>query len=491
MVWRPAFAIVTLLLAGCATPPPAPGSLEIGRLDLTQPLDLFTIERPAVASMRWHEEVDREARIGYFGSNPEGWVREFDVTYHGVQAVYDEFARPTEAFVFRTTEMVPAFGGAQVEGQFEQRAFEVHFEASDGRLLGVVDLATRVHEFQDPDFRQPYVFRSLLFMAFQFLGDDRGREIALGGMNGSLHWARFEPYEGDRPLPGDCDMWMLRSRLEDKPGASSIIAGAFRSIACLPPGSLVPIWVVSGEEGRSDRLRLIGDPFVMPELKGMARPPVTYDVQPWTPSADAPPGVAPLYLPPRGASGTWAHEVADRAVALQRSAGYAAEARDGDGRFVRLAWVGTGIPEAGLLGLITVPLGLPTFDEGTMLFVTEGDQGFLGRVHTRAGTSEQPDLHWGDPLTTPYDEFEPQGDVARLPDLVTDAELQGQLDVFAPDDWDTLYFSSTILNRWLFVAGSWRQNASPASAGWKSASMHAGGMPIGSMSTPRIVRMWP
>lgn len=465
MVRLAAFAISALLAAGCNTPPPDPGLSSSDALDLTQPLDLFTSERPTVASIRWEEQVDREARVGYFGSNPEGWLREFEVTYHGIQLVYDEFARPTKAFVFRTAEMVPSPKGA--EGEFEKRVFEVHFETTDGRLLGVVDLATRVHAFQDPDFRHPYVFRSLLFMAFKFLGEGRGREVALWGTNGSLHWARFEPYQGERPLPGDCQMWVLRSRLEDKPGASSLVAGSFETVACLPQGSLVPIWIVSGEKGHQDRLRLLSEPLAMPALEGSVRLPIVYDLQPWAPSEAVLPGIVPLLVPPRGASGTWAHEVGDRATALQASPGYAIQTRDGGERFVRLAWIGTGIPSVGLLGLVRVPLGLPTFDQGSLFSVTDGDEGFFARVHTRPGTAEQPDLHWGDPQMTPYDEFEPQGKVAELPALVTDAELQGQFDAFIPDDWDALSFSSTVLNGKAFVNWSVAAECEPGIGGLK------------------------
>src|SRR5687767_281324 len=102
-----AVLVLVPLLAGClADEVRTPVTVETG-LDLTQRAERFPGDRPVVASATLHEEVD-QALVDLpliDGDDPWG-PRDFKLTYHGVQEVYDAFARRVQGYVFRSSAMV-------------------------------------------------------------------------------------------------------------------------------------------------------------------------------------------------------------------------------------------------------------------------------------------------------------------------------------------------------------------------------------------------
>lgn len=449
----PLLAVLLLMVAGCAAPlDEAPPTLApASAVDGTQEATAIPGDRPIVASMRMHEEFEMGSLSPQALLDPDakGYEpRDFDVTYHGVQEIYDEFARPVKAFVYRSTEMVyiqqVSFGvnGFSFQGHWEEHAFEYAFDASDGRSLGVTDLTDQVRAFEDPQHRHPYASLHVLFMTFHALGEERSREVAARDYEGSTFFYRFEPVNDEpAPLPGDCGMWRMAGRidppLQTEFGEVHEDASPFglNVTACLETGREVPLWVF-GDLGDSEyRLQRISEPVVLPPLQGEPLPAVSYETASWGSTATLAlvPGQDALAMrvPPTSPDGTWGRAVADRAAAFHLNPTYIQYRQGSDMPYPGIAWVG--LPSSSIsVGNITIPLGAPVMDSSSLFIVTDGKEQFVGTVHSREGSAEEPDVHVADPLAFTSDDYFGSWPADRLPALVLDGPMQGQLDPLLP-----------------------------------------------------------
>lgn len=440
---------LALLLAGCSGPTPSALQAPPGTdLDGTGGLDLIPGERAVAASFTY-----REASAG--SSNPffsePGWEpRDVEVTYHGIQEVHDEFARPTQAFVFRVPEMVVVSGSGLAGtglGQSVSRdvhVIEYHFERSDGRLIGTIDLTAGQRSFSDPSLRHPVASPAVFFMAVKALEGNMSRTFTVDRLGEESLVMHLDPYDGEPAFPGDCTMWEASFHWESTgPGGvgGEDAEGADRIQICLDDEQVVPLWLrraAEGESGEGYTLQRMTAPFALPPYAGTVLPPVVYERKPWTPAMGLLPLGDPILVPPHEDGGTWAKALGDRAAALQLEPIYRQYRQSADEVYMRIGVAGvSSAPFVRVLN-VTVPFA-PESEQSSLFILSDGAHGYLGRVSSVVGDAEDPDVHRPVPPGTMFDDDE--ADATHLPLLVGDASLEGQLAPFVPPDVDAWAFT--------------------------------------------------
>jgi hypothetical protein len=419
------------------------------------------------ASTTLHEEVDGAYVDLPFADGDTPWApRDAQLTYHGIQPVHDEFARTVDALVFRFPEMVfvtdeVTLGpdGLDIDGHYEAHDYEYHFDATDGRLIGVVDVTAGVRGFQHPDTRHPFGSLSVIGMAFRVFGLSGGQDIHVSNYLHHRFLAWFEPYGGDRPLSGDCSMWQLRTKYDpplpedptdplDDAVADLDPSEVDRTLLCMQDHAEVPLWSYSGNQSSSYRLERRGPDLPAAPFEGIPLTLVPYPLEPWQEVDGLLPVPGPLLVPPTSDGGLWAQRVADKAAAFYLSPGYLQYRAASGLPYVEAAILD--IDYAGLLlpdGLPDVPLPLEARARTSVFFLTDAAMRYIGFVHSAEREPEGPNLHMADPQGSTFPESSKQMPADQLPSVVSDGLLEGQLAPLLPERLDSLVFFAFGLDR--------------------------------------------
>ncbi|MEA3165400.1 MAG: hypothetical protein QOJ26_252 [Thermoplasmata archaeon] len=454
MAFRPAAALLlaATLLGGClAGPDPAPAAALSG-IDGTQELLALPGERAVAAEVGYHEEVDASTVDLPFAEGDDGWEpRDVLLTYHGVQPSYDEFARPVSAHVFRFPEMVfvaddVSFGpdGPDVDGHYEVHDVEYLFARADDRFMGLVDLKQGFRFFEPPMYMGSLAGLTTIAMSFHAADGDPSRELQLYEFMGEKAYMRWEPFDGFRPMEGECAMLELKARY-DPPLEDALIEEPtlpekeHHTLVCLDEG-LFPLWAWSGSQADgSYRLQRTTSGIELAPKSGQRMPVVDYQRQPMAEVSGPLPVVGPLLVPPSSEGGSWAQQVSARAAALYLSPGYLQYRAASQLPYVQLAWVTTPFPYLLEVGGIPIPPTDPLYDSMTLFLLQDGAQNHFHVVYSREGGPERPDLHVAEPngYTSPDD----GAPASEVPSLVPDGALEGQLSPLAPPDPQSLLFA--------------------------------------------------
>lgn len=390
-------SVVFLLmpLAGCMDAgAPALGTVDAGDV---MPFKDIVQERPVLASTTVHEDHRQGTHDLLDLDGDDGWApRDVELTYHGVGLVHDEWGRLLEAHVFRYRPMVYVItdvdvdlttGQIDMDGEYQEKHWEMYFDAADGRAMGLTDLDRGVRSFADPLNRLPfgpgYAGNLLLWMVHNMHGDLTAEISVDYGFGNVTYW--MEPYTGLRPLPGDCEMYQERSRSDRESGVSApkLSNDPHRSLACFDH-SMVPLWHWAGNEtGGSRWLQRTDGGFGWPGPAGRPQPPEPFARAPMEGIAPLLPTSDPIYVPPASSSG-YAKAVRDRVAALHQSAPYQEFELLHDATYAHDVVAGWP-PHAfvpvlgGLLGQLN---DMARVEETTWVRVNEADDWFWTNVHT-------------------------------------------------------------------------------------------------------------
>lgn len=442
--------MVTGVLAGCADGADPPQGIVPEDLDIGEYTSLIPADRPVVANVTVHEDPESGSMDVASVAGADTWEpRDVELTYHGLAETYDEWGRLVPAHVFRYEPMRLVVddievgpGGVSASGHYEPTPTEYYFDAADGRYMGRADLDREVRNFASPDTRHPFTWGYegpyFLFMMTYFLEGDLDQAVQFEGPDRTYNHT-LEPYDGERPMAGDCAMRELvvddgRDEPVDPDEADPLEER--RTIVCFD--GFLPLWTWSGSEaGGAMRMARDGPPFTVPGPVGEVLAPHEHARAPMD-RIDPPLGlpVAPTYVPPSRASVDWAHPFAPRAEAMYRSPGYLEYAARHDELYLQHGI--TGWPPHSLMFL---PLGggLPvdpplSAEETTWMMTTEGPGMYWLNVHT-ARHGEADELHYPDIQGGDFDvgtlEYPSR---AELGDLVLADEVQVAVPDIVPED---------------------------------------------------------
>ncbi len=412
-------------------------------------------ERPVEATTTWHEAPSDQAFDLQSIQGAKTWApRDVNLTYHGIQPVYDEWGRPVAAHVFRYRPMRLVFdsiefgpSGLNAKGHYEASYVEYAFDASDGRYLGPVSLPDTARGFNDPDYRDPFVggFESslFLFMALKVAGPDL-RPIPLPG--GNITFTAVD----DHPLPGECRSILVKE-VSDAPSLvpSNTTSKANRDpprvLVCARDGTLLPLWTWDGNQTRHIVYTRLGPSFALQPDEGKPLPPLMYEKKPW----QEVPGVLtapvplplPLLTPALAPASTSPTDYAGLLQARQKALYLSPDYIKYNVKHPRL-WLMQGFTGFPVLSPIPLTGPLPLgFDEESWIFDSSGMGEFWGFVATRFGSGpEDPDQHvaerGSDFDIAPYGFPDP--DHYPLPAI---GEVQSNLADIAPRDPSMIQFS--------------------------------------------------
>lgn len=446
--------LLVALAAGCQGPglfgdgaPRRAGPAADRSQDMSQPVLAMPSERAVVASATLREEVDPAVVDMPFADGDDAWPpRDVALTYHGVQEGYDEFARPVPVYVFRFEEMVFVAddvefgpGGVDIDGHYEPHLLEFTFDVAAGRLNTIVDLTTQTRFFLEPDYRSPLATWAVIGMAFKVFEARGGGDVTIYSLQGHDLLFNFTRFEEAAPLAGDCTPWELNVRWEppwpDQVSADDLTEEADplpdRDLLCMEAGHEVPLWVFSGDAEASYRLRRTDGGIATPPFEGDGLPPVAYALQPWQEVGNPLdlPVPEPLLAPPTSDGGRWAQEVQERAAVLAFSPGYLKYRMTSGMPYLTMALLNIQLDPLQVLNLTPPPL--PVLGERSQafafFFLTDTTMTHTHSVTTYNGEPEGPDLHVPDPTGSDFPETSEPIAVDRLPPLVPDGLLEGQL----------------------------------------------------------------
>ena len=403
---------IPFALAGCAGDAGTDATTAVP----VEPVEAAIVpgERPVSATTVWHEEVTESPKDDVAMAS-EGFIlenswepRDAELTYHGVQEVFDEWGRPVPAHVYRypqmsivvtKTELLDDFS-LQITARYEPTMLEFAFDAADGRFLGTSDIPERVHGYDDVRYPSPYAYgysaELLLPIAFQAFGGDLSRRVPTG--LGTL-W--YEPSER-RPLEGDCqpyearydyhdwyEAWMTEG--EEDPVAEVLPEEEQVDIVCLQDGG-EPLWVYMGNQSDHITLQRVGPAMATPRLEGTPLAPEAIAARPMEELPMLLGLAKPVLVPPSAYPGDWADQVRPVVAALPTSPDYLQWQLDREP--IHLADATLGWPFfGGLLPLTPVIPGDLVFDRTAWIMVGDGQDMYWGFVDSRYGDAEDPDIH--------------------------------------------------------------------------------------------------
>ncbi|MES2154249.1 MAG: hypothetical protein V4510_03860 [bacterium] len=455
-----AVLLVALVAAGCMqSATPAHDASAPTRVDRTDLVTVFPQGRTDVAAVSFHS---------YFGWNPSGSPfnhprpppLDFNLTYNGIQLVYDEYGRSLPAYVYNTVDWIWVSDGngdpLHDTGKYELQHYEYHFDIADGHLIGVVDPDVAFHVLLPPFVHLPIADPSTIFMAIHAVHGDLTKEIAIISIDGITEYLGFQPAKTTfRPLTGDCALWEFRLRIDPEPQSTPVKIPPtegkvkhYHTLFCLESGSLFPLWFWSGsEEDGGDAVVRTSQAVLPPPLEGTVLPPLRYENATWTEvSAPAPLDalVGPTLVPPSGAPDDWPGMMADRVKALYLSPDYLTFRKDSAEPWTRFVLMDLPFQDTGItvLGIPIPPRNTPLSYDNMTLFLSmdTGTQSHYHEVYTHHGPPEQGDTHRAalEGGTSLSDTDVTAKDVPKMP---TGKDLMDHLGVFvAPGPTGSIYF---------------------------------------------------
>ncbi len=346
--------------------------------------------RPGVDSVVWLEDPGESIMDNPWVQGAESWEpREVELTYHGIQPVFDVWQRPVPAHVFRyrpmelvVTDVQINGGELELQGKYEETLIEYAFDARDGNFMGRLNLDREVRGFYDPENRHPITWRYtrplLLFMAVHLLdGDPTSGTIPIH------HWyGQFQEESGEPPLPAKgCTVYRFTLVDPDAPPLDPDAADLSRTLICLESGKLMPKWAWSGTPDDAISFQRLGPSFEIAPLVGEPEPPHQFPTEPWH-VLNPLPGITATHLPPSGADGDWASQLHDRMAALYLNPSFLLYTQKHESLYLNDAITGwPSITRFPLLPIEPPTLGV-TWDEQSWMMVTEGQGYYWGFVDT-------------------------------------------------------------------------------------------------------------
>lgn len=401
-------ALVVPVLAGCISD----GKLVFTGVPVeTMPLTIFPGDRPISATSVWHEEVHdatpEPVDDGFILEN--SWEpRDVDLTYHGVQPVYDEWGREVPAHIFRyepmeltitDIEFLSDFSDVRITARYEAGRSEFAFDQADGHFLGYLDLKHQVRVFEDARWPTPlavgYEADLLIPLAYLYLGGDISTPIP--GPLGDTFLNRTDL----KPLDGDCTAyeieftpapWYQRWVDEQRRGEPEVPVPEeeYHNLVCLQ-GEGAPLWVYLGNTTDHLSLTRVSGRLPTPRLQGDVLPPRVVETQPFQ-SIDLLLGLAaPIRVPPSGYPGDWADIVRPVVSGVGTNVEYLQWQLEREGLF--LADIMKAFPYFGAPIIPLLPVDPLAFEETSWVMVADGDAMFWAFVDSKYGGPEDPDLH--------------------------------------------------------------------------------------------------
>lgn len=413
MSWHPyaiALALSAPLLAGCLVEPDdraLPSAVDAA------PVVVLPGERPVASAATWHEEVKRttpaEVDDGFVIEN--NWEpRDVDLTYHGVQPVYDEWGRTVPAHIFRyqpmtlvitDVEFLNDFADVRITARYEPTSVEHAFAQSDARYLGEVELEHQVRVFEDYRWPNPFSWgyegSLLLPMAYLFLGGDLDKPVVGPFGNTTFNQTTV------RPLAGDCTPYefeftpapwfqaWIDSEGGDEPADDAAPEEEQHEIVCLQDEA-APLWVYSGNASDHLRIERKSPALATPRLAGTPLDPVTMS----TYSFEELPmllGLAnPVDVPPSAYPGDWADLVRPVVQGAGTNLDYVQWQLQRDP--IHLTDIYKAFPYFGA-GLVPSLLGVSDigFEKTSWVMLGDGTDMFWAFVDSRYAGPEDPDIH--------------------------------------------------------------------------------------------------
>ncbi len=467
-------AVVALLLAGCASVATVPVN-PIRDVE-HQEISLLPGDRPLAGILRLHEDNQNGTNLD-LGTAPREPPRDTAITFHGIQDVYDEFARPRPAYVFRDVEQFYQEADSLLEalrpqGGWIQVPYEYAFDAADGRFLGQVDLEQHARFFPQAGEASPVSSTMFLFMVLHAVGGPLGKIPSDTWGDGSTTGYSLSRFDGPAPLPGACTMWEFHFNAAADPLRSLTIRLATqRTLVCLEEGQSFPLWTWFGSVENGARYALRTSPsWVLPPLQGSPREPAPYAPVPWMETGGLAGLAPPLLVPPSSEAWDWSARLAHRVQAAYLDPQFLLYMRSAAPAYLNSAFLDGPVGFVEVLGVPLGPSGV--FDRMSFLFVTDTATTRIQQIYTRLGTLEQPDT---DVPGLGFDGTALNRYPARadLPALVPAGQVQVQLAPFNPTGvptvWAIVWSASSV--QWVVVP-----ECKDPNLGWEIVDARAGAL---------------
>lgn len=445
--------LFTVLLSGCTDGDPTDGPRFGIDAALLDPEEFIVLERAATGEIRWHEEPSGDPFTLEEVTGANTWEpRDVTMTYHGVQPVHDEWARPVPGYVLRYSPMELyvdsidfTLGSLSLTGHWEEGHREVLFDASDARWMGVTDLESQVRSFAFADHRDPLAggYEANLYLVFTYmaLDGDLSKGVRLNEGTPYAGTVRFTPTD-ERPLPGVCQPYEITYEFDDppEPAAPSVEEaknGPYRSLACLESDGWT-VWSWEGDDVDHMAITRLSAPPALPPLQGEPLPPLEYPARPWEDQELLLPVLPTVRIPPSAYAGDWADQMRPLVRALPTSADFLRYQQTHED--VQVSEFSRAFPYFGN-GLIVPLLGdviPPLFETTAWLFTSDptSEDFAWWFIDSRYGGQEEPDIH----LNSRGAVFEDAWSYLDPP-LVAIGDVQLALEQWAPINPGFLSFS--------------------------------------------------
>jgi len=427
---------IAILASGCIQAPIVQEA-SLGAKDMVAEASLLPGELPVVAQATFTEGQD--------AGDPS--ARTFNLTYHGVQAVFDEFGRPVPAYVFRYPIVVTEGDGTLLSpSRKAEHLMEFDFERATGRFVSQADLADGARAFRESGLLSPVATPFLSFMAVLAAGPNATKSLAgdVPFLDGTAYNATVLPWTSARLLPGGCLMWALEehSTALKKPWTTSgtgpydLESGPI--VSCFDDGP-IPLWIKDNQTGMTWQRESPG--FDLPPLAGTLLPPPVYTKAPWTAVPSPIPAVPSTLGPPSQHKGDWADQEAIVVAAISTDPRFIAYRNQSGATYLALGFLH--LPVKNDLEVLGIPIIHPPagFQQEDALAFIGDDRSATATVLVRNGTQEQADQQ----VVYGFSDQPTSGEVwpaTRLPLLVPAGAAAAQLKQILPLGDGQVWFGS-------------------------------------------------